>query len=41
MQIVGGTPVDVFASADEKQMNMFANKSLIVNSSRKTLLTIN
>ncbi len=35
MQIEGGAPVDVFASADEKQMNMLANKSLIVNSSRK------
>jgi molybdate transport system substrate-binding protein len=35
MQIDGGAPVDVFASADEKQMNLLANKSLIVNSSRK------
>jgi molybdate transport system substrate-binding protein len=35
MQIDGGAPVDVFASADEKQMDMLANKSLIVNSSRK------
>jgi molybdate transport system substrate-binding protein len=35
MQIEGGAPVDVFASADEKQMNMLGNKSLIVNSSRK------
>jgi len=35
MQIEGGAPVDVFASADEKQMNILGNKSLIVNSSRK------
>jgi molybdate transport system substrate-binding protein len=35
MQIEGGAPVDVFASADEKQMDMLGNKSLIVNSSRK------
>ncbi len=35
MQIEGGAPVDVFASADESQMNTLANKSLIVNSSRK------
>lgn len=35
MQIEGGAPVDVFASADENQMNMLANKSLIDNSSRK------
>jgi molybdate transport system substrate-binding protein len=35
MQIEGGAPVDVFASADESQMNKLANKSLIVNSSRK------
>ena len=35
MQIEGGAPVDVFASADEKQMNLLNNKSLIDNSSRK------
>jgi molybdate transport system substrate-binding protein len=35
MQIEGGAPVDVFASADEKQMNMLGNESLIDNSSRK------
>jgi molybdate transport system substrate-binding protein len=35
MQIEGGAPVDVFASADESQMNTLANKSLIVNSARK------
>jgi molybdate transport system substrate-binding protein len=34
-QIEGGAPVDVFASADERQMDMLANKSLIVNSTRK------
>lgn len=35
MQIEGGAPVDVFASADEKQMDILGNKSLIDNSSRK------
>lgn len=35
MQVEGGAPVDVFASADENQMNILGNKSLIVNSSRK------
>jgi molybdate transport system substrate-binding protein len=35
MQIKGGAPVDVFASADENQMNMLANESLIENNSRK------
>jgi molybdate transport system substrate-binding protein len=35
MQIDGGAPVDVFASADEKQMDMLGNKALIMNSSRK------
>jgi molybdate transport system substrate-binding protein len=35
MQIEGGAPVDDFASADESQMDRLANKSLIVNSSRK------
>jgi molybdate transport system substrate-binding protein len=35
MQIEGGAPVDVFASADENQMDILDNKSLIVNSSRK------
>ena len=34
-QIEGEAPVDVFASADENQMDMLANKSLIDNSSRK------
>ncbi len=34
-QIEGGAPVDVFASADESQMDILANKSLIDNSSRK------
>ncbi len=35
MQVEGGAPVDVFASADEHQMNILANKSLIMNNSRK------
>jgi molybdate transport system substrate-binding protein len=35
MQIEGGAPVDVFASADESQMNTLSNKSLILNNSRK------
>jgi molybdate transport system substrate-binding protein len=35
MQIEGGAPVDIFASADENQMDMLGNKSLIENSSRK------
>lgn len=35
MQIEGGAPVDVFASADEGQMNILSNESLIANSSRK------
>lgn len=35
MQIEGGAPVDVFASADESQMDILGNESLIVNSSRK------
>jgi molybdate transport system substrate-binding protein len=35
MQVEGGAPVDVFASADEHQMNILGNKSLIINSSRK------
>jgi molybdate transport system substrate-binding protein len=34
-QIEGGAPVDVFASADERQMNILTDKSLIVNSTRK------
>ena len=34
-QIEGGAPVDVFASADENQMNTLANESLIDNSSRE------
>jgi len=33
-QIEGGAPVDVFASADESQMDTLANKSLIINNSR-------
>jgi molybdate transport system substrate-binding protein len=35
MQIEGGAPVDVFASADESQMNTLGNEALIDNSSRK------
>jgi molybdate transport system substrate-binding protein len=35
MQIEGGAPVDVFASADEGQMNTLGNETLIENSSRK------
>jgi molybdate transport system substrate-binding protein len=34
-QIEGGAPVDVFASADENQMDILGNKSLIDNSSRE------
>lgn len=34
-QIEGGAPVDVFASADEKNMDILANKSLIDNSTRE------
>ncbi len=34
-QIEGGAPVDVFASADEAQMDILANESLIENNSRK------
>lgn len=34
-QIEGGAPADVFASADEGQMNTLANETLIDNSSRK------
>ena len=34
-QIEGGAPVDVFASADENQMDILANESLIDNSSRE------
>ena len=34
-QIEGGAPIDVFASADENQMNILANESLIANNSRK------
>ncbi|MDI9395398.1 MAG: molybdate ABC transporter substrate-binding protein [Euryarchaeota archaeon] len=34
-QIEGGAPVDVFASADEKNMDILATKSLIDNSTRK------
>jgi len=35
MQIEGGAPVDVFASADEAQMNILANESLIDNATRE------
>ena len=35
MQVEEGAPVDIFASADETQMDILANKSLIVNNSRK------
>lgn len=35
MQVEGGAPVDVFASADEKQMDILANETLIDNSSRE------
>lgn len=34
-QIEGGAPVDVFASADESQMDTLASKSLIENSTRQ------
>jgi molybdate transport system substrate-binding protein len=34
-QIEGGAPVDVFASADENQMDTLGNESLIDNSSRE------
>ena len=34
-QIEGGAPVDVFASADQKNMDMLANETLIDNSTRK------
>ncbi|WP_440948398.1 molybdate ABC transporter substrate-binding protein [Methanosarcina sp. T3] len=34
-QIEGGAPVDVFASADQNQMNILAGEELIENSSRK------
>ncbi|HWR24718.1 MAG TPA: molybdate ABC transporter substrate-binding protein [Methanosarcina sp.] len=34
-QIEGGAPVDVFASADQNQMNILSNESLILNDSRK------
>ncbi|MCO5382648.1 MAG: molybdate ABC transporter substrate-binding protein [Methanosarcina barkeri] len=34
-QIEGGAPVDVFASADENQMDILADESLITNNSRK------
>jgi len=34
-QIEGGAPVDVFASADQNQMNILAGEGLIENSSRK------
>ncbi len=34
-QIEGGAPVDVFASADESQMDTLANESLIDNSTRE------
>jgi len=34
-QIEGGAPVDVFASADQKNMDMLANETFIDNSTRK------
>jgi len=34
-QIEGGAPVDVFASADQRQMDILANEALIDNSSRE------
>lgn len=34
-QIEGGAPVDIFASADENQMDTLGNESLILNDSRK------
>ncbi len=38
MQIEGGAPVDVFASADESQMDTLANENLIDNSSRENFV---
>ena len=35
MQIEGGAPIDVFASADESQMDILGNETLIDNSSRE------
>jgi len=35
MQIEGGAPIDVFASADENQMNILSSETLIDNSSRE------
>ena len=35
MQIEGGAPIDVFASADESHMEMLASKGLVYNDSRK------
>jgi len=35
VRVGGRAPVDVFASVDENRINIFGNKSLIVNSSRK------
>ncbi len=35
MQIEGGAPIDVFASADESQMDILSNEILIDNSSRE------
>jgi|GEM_PF-123440 len=35
MQIEEGVPIDVFASADQRQMEILINKTLIENSSRK------
>lgn len=35
MQIEGGAPIDVFASASQSHMNLLSDQSLIVNDSRK------
>ena len=35
MQIEGGAPIDVFASADQNHMDILAGEELIENSSRK------
>ncbi|WP_292390013.1 molybdate ABC transporter substrate-binding protein [Methanosarcina sp. UBA5] len=37
-QIEGGAPADVFASADQKNMNTLANETLIDNSSRENFV---
>ena len=38
-QIEAGAPADIFFSADEAKMNDAANKDLLVNSSRRSLLS--